>query len=436
MGWSFPHTRRFLPIINLPCAVILIRRVSGPLTQAAGASLIFVVPCMHAKSYVVPPAFALSASSGYSISLNSLGGFATIGSGDGTLLLRIFEPRSDPEPFIECVFSHPDHTHVRLLRFGVDPNLLILASPKNVYPTSALILPILQTPSRMADVPIGIYFLASLLPNPSRFTLFSLVTLRSRFFDLLPESSDDTVSFTTSAAGSHLVVAPVHNLGGENCTWDASVLTPYIPSLGSDNSLPTPPASPTLRAIAHPATVPTAPIPSFDDIDNALTDPPVPDLDMAIPLQTRSPGGLLSLAEQNLAFALAILRALLHLLFSSFLGRSALSALQITPRRQGVLSDARTEDHIISDAPPQPVVPTEGSKAIKTRTSTPFFVKTLGGNVCLLLRSRRADSLIDDVVVECDSTVVDRKVKEIEEGVFYVEFDGGARGGQVKVSVR
>jgi hypothetical protein len=421
------------------------RWVDGALTPVMDISLVFVVPC--AKSITLPPIFALSALAGSSISLDSRGGFGFTGSGECSLLLQTHELGSDPKPFINSVLSHADRsTHFQLLSCRADSGAFVLASSKHIFPGSALIIPLPQNPSAISVVRMDAHLLAASLPFSSRFALFIPATMRASFFDAVPESlASETVSFTTSTMGGYLTIGPVHNLGGEDSPWDVSVLTSYVPTPNPDHVLPTPPASPTLRPsiLQQHAESSSTSVPSITDAGISLTTLHT-SATTAKPVQRRATQGLvLRFVKYNLAIVLAFLRMLLQLSFGSFFARKALGTRETTSGPREVTSTAKSDAEIQSDTSDHhPESPTQ-SVALQVfntletcSNSTPLLVNTCGGNVSMLLRSRRENASVDEVVVQCDGAVAYPKIKEIERGLFLAELDGVAFGGQVKVFLR
>jgi len=211
--------------------------------------LAFFVPRLEPSSVYIPPTYILHGSSDTTISVLSDDAISVF-SEAGSLLLKLLPSR---QPELNTLVndnlarSSPERLQVAIL--GEYAGHLIVAS-KGTYPIQGFIVPTTPRSVKQIHAPVTVPLAtlrAFLPPQTTSFTLFSPRNRNIHFFT----DSTETVTIRGDAVGSPFVLSPVVGLkGGE---WHISILSHYLSAQPSENNLPTPPPSPQLRPIAHPA---------------------------------------------------------------------------------------------------------------------------------------------------------------------------------------
>ncbi|KAF8058275.1 hypothetical protein FPV67DRAFT_1722058 [Lyophyllum atratum] len=413
--------------------------------------LAVLVPRLEPCSVYIPQAYVLYGSLDAAVSVPSEGIISS--SGAGSLLLKPL-PRGQPGLGLlaKHIVAHCSSDRVQVATLDEDAEHLIVAS-KGTYPIHGIVIPSAprranQGPSRLT---ISLDTLCALLPpHTTTFTLFSPRTRDIHFFNTSTESS------------FHL--SPVDDLKAGEC--QVSILSGYTSAL-SENALPTPPASPQLRPIAHLTSSGRMPGGSATSslsgsvlslLDNNASvrdkgrvkeagkneeaDEDITSSDRQLIVRPREP--LLARLRLVCSVVFFILTMALKLLFGKLDSiheddeKESVADVDgtVIDEKQGVRSTDADGDDATSAAPlPQAAADAPVSKSEEEVLS--LIAEISGGTVIIAscFTSAAMDGAGGGLRIEMNGQNLEVEKTQVGGGVSLLEFDGGG-GGMVKISYK
>lgn len=417
------------------------------------APVIFCVPQVRVRSFVVPQTFSLSASANSTFSINTLGSVLMTGPAKCSVSFQSYDAEMKGEIRLAAIrraLSYGGAPRGQLLNSDASASHVILAAPAGSSPATVSVVPII-TPapsSSPRSVRVSTQSLAALVPRSvTDLTLFCPSTLGSRFVAVPSDAKlDEHVALQASPECAQFLVAPAYSLG--TGAWKVSITTSHAPFTAAVNQLPSPPSSPASASLSLPKITAHA-APEKDVVIDEVEE--TAEASQSAP-ESSSPPSAIGIPFIPSIIALRLLLVKLWLFrVLMYLGAHRLPHKEVhTPIKAQIEEPEAREDEHEDEADDETVAPSVSSAAdvgtvayldddLKGSVSevSELLFDVGAGDVALLVRSAvaSASASTDTLKIDLDGVPVKRTVRALNDGVFLFEFSAGTAGGRLSVQL-